>query len=186
VLLIDSPERPNAHLLVGEARKASYLLNRENLGHFRNGSDSQIVQSFSVGSGIFSSPVFWSDTLYVAANGSSLSAFAFNTIGFTGMFNPTAIPRTSTVFGFPGTTPTPSSNGTANGIVWAIERPSSESAIFHAYDAGDLPTELWSSSQAPGNRDVPGSVVKFTVPTVANGRVYIGTRNELDGYGSLP
>lgn len=187
VLLIDNPGGPQAHLLVGGGKEGKlYLLNRDNLGHFQSGSDSQIVQSFSVGSGIFSSPVFWNNTLYIAGSGSSLSAFAFNTIGFPGIFNPTAISRTSTVFGFPGATPALSSNGTANGIVWAIERLSSGPAILHAYDAGDLATELWSSSQAPGNRDVPGSAVKFTVPTIANGKVYIGTHDELDVYGLLP
>lgn len=58
-------------------------------------------------------------------------------------------------------------------------------AILRAYDATNISNLLYDSSEAPGNRDRANGPVKFAVPTVANGRVYFGTKNHLEIYGLL-
>ena len=94
-------------------------------------------------------------------------------------------------FGYPGATPSVSGNGTTNAIVWAIDTTNNGTisggsptqllhAVLYAFDATNL-TELYNSSMAAG--DAAGNAVKFAVPTVANGKVYIGTATELDAYG---
>jgi hypothetical protein len=85
--------------------------------------------------------------------------------------------------GYPGPTPSVSSSGTSNGIVCAID---SVQSVLHAFNATNLATELYDSTQAVGQRDQAGLGVKFTTPTIANGKVYIGTQTELDVYGLLP
>jgi hypothetical protein len=96
-----------------------------------------------------------------------------------------------------GTTPFISSDGNANGILWMIDtgiplqQGTSTKSTLRAYDANDLGTELYNSSE--NSADVPGYGIKFTSPVVANGRVYINTghdlttvtnpRGELDVYG---
>jgi len=85
-------------------------------------------------------------------------------------------------FGYPGTTPSVSANGTTNGIVWAIENTG---AILFAYDATDLTKELYNSNQAPNNRD-HFSGNKFITPMVVNGKVYVGTATSVAVFGLLP
>jgi hypothetical protein len=95
-------------------------------------------------------------------------------------------------FGYPGSTPSISASGNTNGIVWMLDdsqyctpaAPGCAAAVLHAYDASDVTKELWNSANSSADR--AGNAVKFTLPTIANGKVYIGTRGNNAGgaYGS--
>ena len=58
--------------------------------------------------------------------------------------------------------------------------------ILHAYNADNLAVEYWNSTMAANNRDQSGNAVKFVPPTIANGKVYVSTRTEVDVYGLSP
>jgi hypothetical protein len=210
-LLIDQTSGPITHLLVGGSKNSViYVINRDNMGQFNSTTDA-VVQEFSVSGHSFSTPSFWNNALYyfgVTFGGTQVGQ-AFPFTGSTGMFTTTPSSQTPSGFGFPGATPSISATPSAtNGIVWTIDAGAygtnnsgsraAGPAILHAYDASNLGNELWNSSQATGGRDTAGNAVKFTVPTVANGKVYIGTRGnddtqgngtvfgEVDVYGLLP
>jgi hypothetical protein len=195
VILPDQNSGP-AHLLVAGGKEGKlYLLNRDAMGNYCAActtTDTNILQSFLATPAIFGTPAFWQNKLYVGGTSDFLSLFTFDVA--TGNFNTVASSRSATSFQFPGPTPSVSAQGTADGVLWAIDSsgygvPSAFGtgpAILHAYDAANLASELWNSSQAANNRDTAGNAVKFTVPTVANGKVYIGTRTEIDVYGLLP
>ena len=53
--------------------------------------------------------------------------------------------------------------------------------MLHAWDATDLSRELYNSSSNLGDDLGPG--VRFTVPTVADGKVFVGTAASLAVYG---
>jgi hypothetical protein len=189
VLLPDQSSGP-AHLLITGGKEGKlYLLNRNNMGHICAScttTDTNILQSFNAASA-FGTPAFWQNGLYFAGEGSSLMRFAFNPS--TGTFDTSPSSQSTNNFPFPAATPSVSSQGSSNGIVWAIDSsqyglpnsPNPGPAVLHAYDAADLANELWNSAQSAG--DQAGDAVKFTVPTVVNGKVYIGTRTEIDVYG---
>jgi hypothetical protein len=197
-ILVDQPAGPVTHLVIGGGKQGNlFLLNRDSMGEF-SGSTNNVVQTVNLGNSILATPVFWQNNLYVAGVG-TLKQFAFNST--TGKFNGAPFSQSSTSYRFPGATPSVSSNGASNGIVWALDNglyctpqsPGCGATVLHAYDASNLATELWNSSQAAANRDLAGHAVKFTVPTVANGKVYVGTRGndssvlgELEVYGLLP
>jgi hypothetical protein len=89
-------------------------------------------------------------------------------------------------FGFTGPTPSVSANGTGNAIVWIIETDTYPwgNATLYAYDATNLATEFYNSNQNQ-QRDQAGGAVRFAVPTVADGQVFVGALNEVDVYGLL-
>ena len=184
VILPDQVRGPLPHLVLGSAKSGMlYLLNRDHLGHYNSSGNSQIVQSFMVdNNGIYSTPLFWQNTLYVVANQGPVRAFRFSTV--TGQFETRPFSASSQPYYYPGATPVLSAAGTKDAILWVIDP--AKPGVLHAYDALNLNTEFWNSSQAASKRDEAGRGLKFTVPTVANGKVYIGTKNELDVYGLLP
>ena len=83
-----------------------------------------------------------------------------------------------------------SANGARDAIVWLIETKvwndyaSTKASILRAYDATNVARELFNSEQN-ASRDRAGVTVRFTIPMVANGRVYIGAKGEVDVYGLL-
>ena len=184
---MDQPSGPVPHLVIGGGKEGNlFLLNRDNMGKFN--TTNQVVQTLAFGQSIFATAAFWNNSLYLAGVSGHLKAYSFNTA--TGMFNTSAASQSPDSYGFPGASPAVSSTGTANGIVWAIDATaygtpccSNGPAILHAYDATNLASELWNSSQAAASRDKAGNSVKFTVPTIANGKVYIG---EITVFGLLP
>src|SRR6202007_291506 len=91
--------------------------------------------------------------------------------------------QTLTAFAYPGTTPSISANGSANGIVWAAEN--TNPAVLHAYAATNLATELYNSNQAPRSRDHFGAGNKFITPMIANGKVYVGTTSGVGVFGLI-
>ncbi len=182
-----------------------YVIDTTNMGEFNPTDNSQIWQSFTgPANGLWGAPAFWQNSLYVGGTADFLRQFTFDPS--TELFAETAASQSGTVFHYPGTTPSISSQWQAHGIVWAIDvskygfgnhtagvncltlplaAACSGPAVLHAYDATNLANELWNSSQAAGSRDQAGNAVKFIPPTIANRKVYVGTTSEVDVYGLL-
>jgi hypothetical protein len=167
-------------LVCGGKDGTLYVLNRDLLGGF---GDSAAVQTIPLGHGMFSTAAMWNGYLFVAGGGGPLNAYQLNssTVQFT------LVSSSSHVYGFPGSTTSVSAAATQSGLVWALDTHSyctqqssaCGPAVLHAYDAGNLATELWNSSMTAA--DKAGNAVKFSVPTVANGRVYVATRGNNAG-----
>ena len=194
VLLLPDQQGTYTHELVQAGKGGSiYLINRDQMAlqnlHYCitncSNTDPQIVQELgnAVG-GMWAMPSYWNNSVYFWGQNDRLKAYGIS----NGMLSASPTSSSTTSVADFGVTTSVSSNGTSNGIVWGITiQPTGPgAAVLHAYDASNVANELYNSNQAPNNRDVPGLRVKFAVPIVANGRVYIGTQTELDVYGLLP
>ena len=182
ILLLDVMDSGGVtrHLSVGAGKDSIiYVVDRDSMGKF-NASTDQIYQEISgqLGGGVFSMPAFFNNTVYYGAVDDALKAFPVTTARLAAAPSSQSTHR----FGYPGTTPSVSANGTTNGIVWAIENTG---AILFAYDATDLTKELYNSNQAANNRD-HFSGNKFITPMVVNGKVYVGTPTSVAVFGLLP
>lgn len=213
-VLADLPAgSPVTHLVIGGGKDGNlYVLDRDALGGY---GDSGAWQEINVGTGgaasggaegvIFATGAFWNDIYYLAGVGGPLRAYQLDPS--TAKLSLQAASTTpGGGFGFPGSTPSVSASGDTNGIVWALDgsqfctnlSPGCGPAVLHAYEATDVAKELWNSSMS--SADAAGNAVKFVVPVIANGKVYVGTRGnnrggtygttsasgELDVYGLKP
>ena len=188
LLLPDSAGIPgHPHLLVVGGKEGKlYLIDRDNMGKF-DATNDNVVNAVPNGSGhntppvvleeVFSTPAYYDNTIYaVGAFGSVAKAFAISSNGAL-----TTVSDTAATFGSEPGSPSISSDGGTDGVVWCMDRNANE---IHAYDASNLGVELWNSGQRAGGADSLGSVVKFASPTVANGEVFVGTSNSLVVYGA--
>jgi hypothetical protein len=203
-ILADLPaSSPVTHLVIGGGKDGYlYVANRDKMGGH---VDANLWQKIDVNGMVLSTGAFWNGQLYFAASGQPLNAYLLDAVSAQfKLSDSTTSPAAG--FGFPGSTPAISAGGAANAIVWAIDAHAfctnaalaCGPAVLHAYDASDVSKELWNSAAAA--TDTAGIAVKFAVPTIANGKVYIGTRGnntggadsstsvpgELDVYGLKP
>ena len=179
-LLPDQPG-PNPHLAVSAGKGATlYLVNRDNLGKFNSTAD-QIVGEISGQIGpLFGTPAYFNGRIYVISSGHPAVAFDLA----NGIFASGAPSLASSIdFTDESGTPVVSANGTTNPILWAIDSVGGI-AVLRAFDANNLATELYDSEQNAA-RDLAGNFVKFTVPTVINGKVYVGADSQMSVYGLL-
>jgi len=172
------------HLLIGSGKEGIiYLIDRENMGKY--GSDDAVVQK--VGgqlSGSLDTAAYYQNQIYYV-EGYGGTAKTFSIASATMSNTPTS--RSGDTFAFAGSTPSISANGAQEGIVWDVDRGTNQ---LRAYSSDSYATELYNSAMAAGNRDALGAAVKFQVPTVANGHVYVGSgtgspNNFINVYGLI-
>jgi hypothetical protein len=175
-----------------------YLLDRDDLGKYDPNQDQDIQTVEGTVHGYWSSPSYWQSPTaqYVyysgmtneTGDGDYLKQYSIT----NGVVSSAPVEQTSNLFPV-GSAPSVSANGTSNGILWAIERkdilsalPGTHPAVLYAYNASNVSHMLYNSAQNKQLRDQGGCANKFQVPTIANGKVYVGTQNELDVFGVLP
>lgn len=183
ILLPDQPG-PYPHLMIGAGKpQQAYLINRDMMttdGRHINTSGTDvdnIVQEMPLGGGSFGTPAYFNEQIYYIATKDVIRSYVLSDGTLTADLPGTSGTRP---FGFPGATPSISANGANDGIVWAVQN--ANPAVLVAYNATNLSTELYNSTQA-GNRDQLTAGVKFAVPTIANGKVYVGGQQALSVFG---
>ncbi|MFM0323539.1 PQQ-binding-like beta-propeller repeat protein [Caballeronia glebae] len=166
------------HLAIGAGKNSTiYVVNRFSMGKFDSNAD-HIYQELvgQIRGPMFGAPAYFNNTVYFGSVGDTIKAFTISNAALSA----TPASQTPNAFGFPGTTPGISANGTTNAILWAAENGSI--GVLRAYDATNLSHELYSSVDA-GGRDQFGQGNKFITPMIANGKVYVGTRNGVAVFG---
>lgn len=183
-MLLPDQSGPHPHLAVVAGKGATlYLINRDHMGHYQAASDSHAVQTIALRGGIFGSMTYWNHFLYVLSDDDVLREFEVKDGKLSlKAASGNSLPAVSD-------TPTVSANGSRDGVVWVLrskvwnapDRP----AVLYAYDATDVAHELYDSEQNAA-RDRAGLALRFNIPTVVNGHVYVGAKHEVDVYGLLP
>ncbi|TMK23936.1 MAG: choice-of-anchor D domain-containing protein, partial [Actinobacteria bacterium] len=171
------------HLAVAVGKEGYvYLLNRENLGGFRQGSGGadKVVDRIGPYGGVWSRPAVWPGDggwVYIPSAYSSNGFLRAYKYGVSGTGQPTlALQATSAdAFGFSSSAAVVTSEGTTAGsaLVWIVWAPngSGTGAQLRAYDPIPVegkPVLRWSAPV--------GTSSKFAVPGVGAGRVYVGNR----------
>ena len=183
-VLLPTQTGANPNLLVQVGKSGTiYVVNRDNMGGYSTTTDT-IVQEFGTEiGGIWGMPAYWNGNVYFWGKDDNLKAFSVA----NGNLSAGPVSTGPDESGFPAPTPAISSNGTTNGIVWAIQTDnylSNGTEVLHAYDATNVATELYRSSTNAA-RDVAPMATKFAVPTITDGKVYVTGSGTVSVYGLL-
>ncbi len=184
VLLL--PDQPGSHVheLIQAGKNGKIeLLDRDNLGAVGTSSNNVVQEITGQIAGMWSTPAYWNGNVYFWSSGKQMLQYRLS----NGLLSTSPIANSALYGGYPSPSPVVSANGTSSAILWAIRADAFNTpgpAVLLAYDATNIGKLLYSSDQS-GTRDAAGNAVKFSVPTVVNGRVYLGTQNEVDVYGLL-
>ncbi len=188
IIMPDNPSQYPHELIGGGKDGRIFVVNRDNMGGYQ--MTDHVIQEVQTGTqqfdNIFTTPTLWNNTIYYHEAQNVVQAFSWDPN--TGLISTSPIMQGTITYGGHGANTSLSSNGSATGILWDLDTTNAGSggaAILHAYDATNLQAELYNSDQA-GGRDTAGPAVKFTLPTIADGLVFVGTASELDVYGPLP
>lgn len=181
VLLLPTQSGPHPDEIIGADKSGDiYLVDRQHMGKFHAKGNDVVQQLQGTTNGYRSTPAYWQENLYYAGLKDSLDRYSVT----NGLLSSKPVSKSTNTFHYPGCTPSVSSNGVSDGIVWVLESMGRGPAVLRAYDAIDLSKELYDSNQA-GSRDKPGPGTNFSLPIVANGKVYIATQTDVDAYGLL-
>jgi len=171
------------NLAVGAGKDTNiYIANESNMGKFSAKGNNAIYQEVegALGSGMWAMPAYFNQNVYFGPQGGTLKQFTLS----DAKLSTEAASTTTETFEYPGTIPSVSANGTTNGIVWALEH-STPNAVLHAYTATNLSTELYNTNQAANDRDHFGEATHFGVPTISDGKVFVGTTDSVVVFGLL-
>jgi hypothetical protein len=182
LLIPDQPNPPTKMLVAAGKQGMVYLVDQTNLGQY-NPNGNQVLQVLPAGTvpTAHSMPAFWQNNIYFVGVGDNAKSYLL----FDALLSTSPTSQSVVAFAYPGATPVISANGSTQGLLWALTTFKQNPAVLHVFDATNLSRELYNSGQN-ATRDQAGLAAKFAVPTVANGKVYVGTSSELDVYGLLP
>jgi hypothetical protein len=187
---VGSAAHPHLALATGKIA-ILYLLDQTNMGKF-NSSTNQDVQEVipvpppnttQLDGGIYGLPAYWNGNIYTTGQNFPLSQFTIS----NGAIATPQFAKSTNMFPPRGATPSVSASGSTNGVVWILDLAawaSNGNAILDAYDATNVSNLLYSSPSSGSS--AAGAAVKFTVPTVANGKVYVGGQSSFTVFGLLP
>jgi len=176
---IDATDQPRDLAVTAGKDRNIYVADRRNLGGFNPNNNSNLYQELplALAGPEFGAPAWFNGKIYFGAANDSIRSYAVSAARLS------AASHTAHIFGFPGATPSVSANGVNGGVLWAVEN--STPAALRAYDAFLLGTALYNSNQAANGRDHFGAGNKFMTPTIANGKVYVGTPSGVAVFGLI-
>jgi hypothetical protein len=181
-LLPDQPG-PHRHLLLQPTKDDSiYVIDRDHMGQFNKSGDA-LVEMLKIPGGGYGAMAYWNGHVFFAASDDYLRGYSIKNSQLD------VFAASSNRFQNPGATPSISANGTKDAIVWAISTkrwngPDTNPAVLYAFDATKLGHPIYSSADNP-QRDRAALATRFVIPVVINGKVYFGTRSEVEVYGLL-